>query len=44
MEPARVRVWAEALTGEELDEAGAFRPLDAKTWQERRRQAGMPQQ
>ena len=31
-----VRLWAEVLTGRELDEHGAVRVLDVPTWQERR--------
>jgi WD40 repeat protein/serine/threonine protein kinase len=35
-EPAQVKLWVQALTGRELDEAGSARPLDVKTLEERR--------
>jgi WD40 repeat protein len=35
---ARVRRWVESLTGLEVDEAGAIRPLDGATWDKRRRE------
>jgi WD40 repeat protein len=34
-QPERIRFWSEVLTGAELDDQGAFRVLDAKTWEER---------
>ncbi|HKB39130.1 MAG TPA: hypothetical protein VKD72_22010, partial [Gemmataceae bacterium] len=35
--PERLRLWAQVVTGMELDDYGALRVLDAKTWQERHR-------
>jgi WD40 repeat protein/serine/threonine protein kinase len=37
-EPERLVLWAEVVTGMELDDAGAVRVLDAEEWQSRRRQ------
>jgi eukaryotic-like serine/threonine-protein kinase len=34
--PERVRLWAQVLTGLELDDDGVIHVLDAPTWQERR--------
>jgi WD40 repeat protein/tRNA A-37 threonylcarbamoyl transferase component Bud32 len=34
---AHIRLWIEVTSGTELDESGALRPLDLKTWDERRR-------
>jgi WD40 repeat protein len=36
-EPDRIAAWVQAITGLELDDDGAVRLLDGKTWQERRR-------
>jgi WD40 repeat protein len=36
-EPERITVWAQVLTGMELDAHGAVQVLDGPTWQERRR-------
>jgi WD40 repeat protein len=36
-EPERIELWAQVLTGMELDEGGFARTLDAGTWQQRRR-------
>jgi WD40 repeat protein len=36
-EPQRIELWAQVITGIELDELGVIRSLDAPTWQERRR-------
>jgi WD40 repeat protein len=35
--PERITLWVQVLTGQELDEHGAVRVLDADTWHERRR-------
>ncbi len=35
-DPSRILLWAEVLTGMELDSDGALRVLDAATWQQRR--------
>jgi WD40 repeat protein/serine/threonine protein kinase len=35
-DPARVLLWAQVITGMELDDYGQARVLDAKTWQKRR--------
>jgi len=37
-DPEQLRLYAEVITGVELDEHGLARALDAKTWQERRSQ------
>jgi WD40 repeat protein/serine/threonine protein kinase len=37
-DPGRVRLWAEVLTGKELDAQGALHELDARAWNDRRRQ------
>jgi hypothetical protein len=36
-EPERIELWAQVLTGMELDEGGFARTLDADTWQQRRK-------
>jgi WD40 repeat protein len=36
-EPERIELWAQVLTGMELDEGGFARALDADTWQQRRK-------
>jgi WD40 repeat protein len=38
-DPEQLRLYAEVITGVELDEHGLPRALDAKTWQERRSQS-----
>ena len=35
--PEQILLWAQLLTGMEMDEYGAVRMLDADTWQQRRR-------
>ena len=35
-DPERIKLWMQVNTGMEIDESGAVRFLDAKTWQERR--------
>jgi WD40 repeat protein len=37
-EPKKILLWAQVVTGMELDEYGAVRVLDSETWNERRRQ------
>src|SRR5262249_19061134 len=36
-DPRRIELWAQVITGLELNELGAIQFLDAQTWQERRR-------
>ncbi len=36
-DPQRIELWAQVLTGMELDEGGYARALDADTWQQRRK-------
>jgi hypothetical protein len=35
-DPERITLWAQVLTGMELDEQGGAHLLDAPTWQQRR--------
>jgi len=36
-DPERIELWAQVLTGLELDEGGFARALDTDTWQQRRK-------
>ena len=44
--PRQMRLWSELITGQELDNGGGLRILDAKTWRERtamlKRLGGIP--
>jgi hypothetical protein len=45
-EAEHIRLWAEVLTGKELDDVGMVKKLDAETWRHRRQQlaelSGLP--
>ncbi len=39
-DPERLRLWAQVVTGMELDDSGGVRVLNVKTWQERYQRLG----